>query len=82
MKVAEIEYGRRCCKLTRLERLSNDEIKRRLAYIEEKRFLSYEHVRRLDANRWTNKISWVKEKNTSLKILNEAMERAGLEEVQ
>lgn len=64
IKATEMEFWRRSCRLTRLDRIRNDEIKRRmgvekdvLEYIEEKRLLWYGHVRRASENRWIAKVT-------------------------
>ena len=59
----EMEYWRRCCGITRADRITNEEIRRRMEtersvidYIEEKRLVWYGHVRRAQ-NRWINKVT-------------------------
>jgi len=60
----EMEYWRRSCRVTKMDRIRNEEIKRRmginddvLGYIEEKRLSWYGHVRRTDRNRWISKVT-------------------------
>lgn len=59
----EMMYWRRCCGLTRRDRVTNEEIRRRmgrktdvLKYIETKRLVWYGHVRRAE-NRWINRVT-------------------------
>ncbi|CAG9828171.1 unnamed protein product, partial [Diabrotica balteata] len=64
INTTEMDYWRRSCRVSRMEKITNDEIKRRieikkdtLNYIEEKRLTWYGHVRRTDPNRWIAKIT-------------------------
>lgn len=92
----EMEYWRRCCLVTRRDRIRNEEIKRRMGidkdtytYIEEQRLIWYGHVRRADENRWIKKITdWSpigkrkrgRPRRSFRDEVDEAMERRGLEE--
>lgn len=60
----EMEYWRRCCGVTRMDRVRNEEIRQRmnvqtdaLNYIEEKRLQWYGHVRRCSSSRWINRVT-------------------------
>ncbi|CAG9829626.1 unnamed protein product [Diabrotica balteata] len=64
INATEMDYWRRSCRLSRMDKITNDEIKRRmeikkdtLNYIEEKRLKWYGHVRRINPNRWIAKIT-------------------------
>lgn len=64
INAVEMEYWRRCCGLTRMDRVSNEEIRRRMGvdktiitYIEEKRLQWYGHVRRAGDERWIKRVT-------------------------
>ena len=63
----EMDYWRRCCKLTKLDREKSEEIERRMEIdidimetIEVKKLRWYGHVQRMDVNRWPKRVmQWV-----------------------
>lgn len=91
----EMEYCRRCCCLTRMDRIPNEEIRRRMEvkedvmkYIETKRLLWYGHVKRTE-NRWISKVTdWspigrrkkCRPKRSWRNEVDESMQRRGLDE--
>lgn len=92
----EMEYLRRSCRLSRLDKVPNVEIRRRigneknlLEYIEEKRLLWYGHVRRSDETRWINRVTnWSpigrrkrgRPRKTWRDEVDQAMEKRGLQD--
>ncbi|XP_050497794.1 uncharacterized protein LOC126878967 [Diabrotica virgifera virgifera] len=63
IKAMEMNYWRRCCRLTRLDRVRNEDIRRQMEIdldiidtIEAKRLNWYGHLQRMPENRWPKKI--------------------------
>lgn len=59
IRAVEMEYWRRCCEVTRTEKIRNEDIRNRMnvetdiiKYIEEKRLIWYGHTRRASASKW------------------------------
>ena len=64
INAVEMEFWRRCCQLTRLDKVRNEEIREKmnvqndtLTFIEEKILLWYGHVKRTNINEWVHKIT-------------------------
>lgn len=60
----EMEFWRRCNRVTRADRIRNEDIRRRMSveqdiitYIEEKRLIWYGHVRRAPPDRWITRVT-------------------------
>lgn len=91
-----MQYWRRCCGVTIMDRITNEEIRRRMDiekdaihYIEEKRLIWYGHVRRMGRDRWIGKITdWSpigrrrrgRPRRSWRDEVDEAMENRGLED--
>lgn len=96
IRAAEMDFWRRSCRVSRLDRLTNEEIKQRMGvekdtldYIEEKCLTWYGHVRRADPSRWIAKVTdWSpvgrrkrgRPRRSWRDEVDEGMERRGLEE--
>ncbi|XP_044757821.1 uncharacterized protein LOC123315974 [Coccinella septempunctata] len=92
----EMEFWWRCAKKTRLDRIPNQEIRRRmsveddiLTFIEEKRLELYGHVRRAPPDRWISRITewsplgrrrWGRPRRSFRDEVDSAMTRRNLED--
>lgn len=96
INAVEMEYWRRSCGLTRMDRIPNDEIRRRMEVgetmveaIERNRLKWYGHVKRMPDERWPKKmLEWTpnrrrkrgRPKTTWMRGVTEAMENRGINE--
>ena len=96
LRAVEMEYWRRCCALTKLDKIRNEEIRNRVGVsidiidtIESKRLSWYGHMRRMKNDRWPMKIwAWQPQQRRkrgrprlSWSVgVKQAMDRKGLQE--